>query len=57
MIIMGVSGNMVVYSAVYFDIERGKALVHEKKRIILGGSFVKSRQEDVLVEVVEDGLG
>ena len=56
MTIMGVSGNISAYTVVYLDIERDKALVHEKKRIRVGGLFLGFRREDML-DVAEDGFG
>lgn len=48
MIIMGVLGNISMYSVVYLEIGRGRALVHEKKSIKLGILWMADRSEEKL---------
>ena len=48
MIIMGVLGNISMYSAVYLEIGLGRALVHEKKSIRLGILWMAIRSEEKL---------
>jgi len=56
MIIIGISGNILTYSAAYLEIGRGRALVQVNNMIMLRGVLEAILPEDML-EWGEDGFG